>query len=104
MVAAGDGPRSVIDGEDLISIRVAASPNRPTFLQQARWDAIQKAKLQGLSMRRMAKELDLHRDTIRKYIDAESPPTRRSPTTPLASKSDPITDYCWVKSALSRIT
>ena len=92
MVAAGDGPRSVDDDEDLISIRVVASPNRPTFLQQARWDAIQKAKLQGLSIRRMAKDLGLHRDTVRKYIDAESPPTRRSPTTSLASKSDPIAE------------
>ena len=93
MVAAGDGPRSDDDDdEDLISIRVVASPNRPTFLQQARWDAIQKAKLQGLSIRRMAKDLGLHRDTVRKYIDAESPPTRRSPTTSLASQSDPIAE------------
>ena len=89
MVAAEDGHRSGVDDEELISIRVTASPSRPTFLQQARWDAIQKAKLQGLSIHRMAKELGLHRDTVRKYIDAESPPTRRSPTTSLASKSDP---------------
>ena len=92
MAAAENGRGSVIDDEDVISIRVTASPKRPTFLQQARWDAIQKAKLQGLSIRRMARELGLHRDTVRKYIDAESPPTRRSPTTSFASTSDPIAD------------
>ena len=92
MVAAGDGPRSAVGDEDVISIGVTASPSRPTFLEQARWDAIQKAKLQGLSVRRMAKELGLHRNTVRKYIDAESPPTRRSPTTSSASKSDPIAE------------
>ena len=92
MVAAGAGPRSAVGDEDVISIRVTASPNRPTLLQQARWDAIQKAKLRGLSIRRMAKELGLHRDTVGKYIDAESPPTRRSPITSLASKSDPIAE------------
>jgi len=95
MADAENGPRSGIGDEDVISIRVTATPKRPTFLQQARWDAVQKAKLQGLSIRRMARELGLHRDTVRKYIDAESPPARRSPKTSLeslASTSDPIAE------------
>ena len=92
MVAAENGPLSGIDDEDVISIKVTATPGKPTFLQQARWDAIQKAKLQGLSIRRMARELGLHRDTVRKYIDAESPPTRRSPTTSSTSKTDPVAE------------
>ena len=43
------------------------------------WSAVQKANLEGMSVRQMARELGLHRDTVRRYIDAESPPTRRSP-------------------------
>ena len=43
------------------------------------WYAVQKAKLEGMSVRQMARESGLHRDTVRRYIDAESPPTRRSP-------------------------
>ena len=42
---------------------------------------MQQAKLQGMSIRRMARELGIHRDTVRRYIDAESPPTGRSPAT-----------------------
>ena len=83
-VAAANGAGSGVDYEDVVSMTVTASPSRPTFLQQARWDAVQKAKLQGMSIRRMARELGLHRDTVRRYIDAESPPTRGSPTTPPA--------------------
>ena len=37
---------------------------------------MQQAKLEGMSIRRMARELGNHRDTVRRYIDAESPPTR----------------------------
>ena len=90
MVTAANGHGSVIDDEDVISMTVTASPRRPTFLQQARWDAVQKAKLEGMSIRKMARELGLHRDTVRRYIDVESPPTRRSPSTLPASTSDTI--------------
>ena len=90
MVAAANGRGSVIDDEDVISMTVTASPRRPTFLQQARWNAVQKAKLESMSIRKMASELGLHRDTVRRYIDAESPPTRQSPATLPASTSDTI--------------
>ena len=90
MVAAANCHGSVIDDADVVSMTVTALPTRPTFLQQARWDAIQKAKLEGMSIRKMARELGLHRDTVRRYIDAESPPTRRSPATLPASTSDTI--------------
>ena len=90
MVAAANGHGSVIDDEDLLSMTVTTSPRRPTFLQKARWDAVQKAKLQGMSIRKMARELGLHRDTVRRYIDAENPPTRRSPANLPASTSDTI--------------
>ena len=47
---------------------------KPTPLQTARWKAVQKAKRKGLSIRGIARELGIHRDTVRKYINAESPP------------------------------
>ena len=37
-----------------------------TFLQQERWKAVQQAKLQGMSIRRMARELGIHRETVRR--------------------------------------
>ena len=92
MVAAANGHGSVIDDADVVSMTVTTSPRRSTFLQQARWDAVQKAKLEGMSIRQMARELGLHRDTVRRYIDAETPPTRRSPATLPASTSDTIPD------------
>ena len=77
MVATANGHGSVIDDTDVVSMTVTTSPRRPTFLQQVRWDAVQKTKLEGMSIRKMARELGLHRDTVRRYIDAGSPPMRR---------------------------
>ena len=56
-------------------VRKAASPRRrkPTPLQTARWKAVQKAKRKGLSIRGIARELGIHRQTARKYMSAESP-------------------------------
>ena len=64
MVAAANGHGSVIDDADVVSMTVTTSPRRSTFLQQARWDAVQNAKLEGMSIRKMARELGLHRDTV----------------------------------------
>ena len=83
---------AAIDDPDAAGLRVVASPRRPTFLLQERWKAVQQAKLQGMSIRRMARELGVHRDTVRRYIDAETPPTRRTPATPPAPASDTIAD------------
>ena len=56
--------------------RKAATQRRrkPTPLQTARWKAVQKAKRKGLSIRGMARELSIHRDTVKKYMNSESPP------------------------------
>ena len=56
-------------------VRRTATPRsrKPTPLQTARWKAVQKAKRKGLSIRGIARELSIHRDTVRKYIDAERP-------------------------------
>ena len=55
----------------------AIAPRKPTFLQKARWKAIQKAKRKGMSIRGIARELGINRPTVRKYIDADNPPTRQ---------------------------
>ena len=75
-----------LDGEEVAAMTVAAPDRRPTFLQRERWRAVQEAKRRGLSIRVMARELGIHRETVRRYIDAGSPPTRRSPV----STSDTI--------------
>ena len=87
-----DARAAAIDDPDVAGLRVVASPRRPTFLQQERWKAVQQAKLQGMSIRRMARELGIHRDTVRRYIDAETPPTRRTSAIPPAPASDTIAD------------
>ena len=75
--AMNGGPSA--DDDDMVEMTVSASPRKPTFLQRERWKAVQEAKRRGLSIRAMARELGIHRHTIRRYIDAESPPTRRQP-------------------------
>ena len=48
----------------------------PTSTQQARWEAVQQARNQGLSLRAIARELGIARDTVGKYLKAERPPTK----------------------------
>lgn len=45
MVAAENGHGSDIHDEDVVAMTVTTSSRRPTFLQQARWEVVQKAKL-----------------------------------------------------------
>ena len=49
----------------------------PTPTQLARWKAIRQARLKGLSLRAIARELGIARDTVRKYAYAEKPPTKK---------------------------
>ena len=59
--------------------RPTATPARkPTFLQKERWKAIQKARRKGMSLRAIERELGIHRATVKKYMDAEGPPTRQT--------------------------
>ena len=48
----------------------------PIPTQQARWEAVQKARKQGLSLRAIARELGMSRVATRKYAIAENPPTK----------------------------
>ena len=49
----------------------------PTQTQQARWEAVQLAKEQGLSLRPIARHLGMSRDTVGKYLKADTPPTKK---------------------------
>ena len=60
---------------------VTSRSTKPTPLQTARRKAVQKAKRKGLSIRGIAREEGIHRDTVRKYINAESPPVYRARAT-----------------------
>ena len=48
-----------------------------TSRQRTLWENVQPAKLMGLSFRATAREQGIHRNTVRKYGLAESPPLRK---------------------------
>ena len=48
----------------------------PTPTQQARWEAVQQAQGRGLSLRATARELGMAKNTVGKYLKADSPPTK----------------------------
>ena len=49
----------------------------PTLTQQARWEAVQQAREQGFSLRAIARNLGMARETVGKYLKADSPPTKK---------------------------
>ena len=53
------------------------SHRTPTTTQQARWEAVQLAREQGLSLRAIARNLGMAKNTAKKYAVAESPPTKK---------------------------
>ena len=75
--------KSGAEGMGIRAKRGAGKPVRhslhrtPTQAQRARWEAVQKAKRQGLSLRAIARKLGMSRVTTTKYALAESPPTKR---------------------------
>ena len=54
-------------------------PREATPRKQALWKAIHHAKLQGVSLRGIAKQLGISRNTVRKYVDLSAPPINRTP-------------------------
>ena len=76
---------SGLDGTEGVRKAVRRRRRKPTPLQTAKWKAVQKAKRKGLSMRGIARELGIHRDTVKKYINTESPPI--SPSRLTSTKS-----------------
>ena len=74
-----DRLRDDADRNGAARVRKTVTPRsrKPTPLQTARWKAVQKAKRKGLSIRGIAREVGIHRETVRKYMHAESPPMAR---------------------------
>ena len=87
-------PSMIIDDVAIASKPAATSARKPTFLQKEsqkeRWKAIQKASRQGMSFRSIEREMGIHRGTIKKYLEAEGPPTRQSRVVSSTSSSDTI--------------
>ena len=50
---------------------------KPTPTQQARWEVVQLARQQGLSLRAIARNLGMAKNTAKKYASSKSPPTKR---------------------------
>ena len=63
-----------------LSVRSGAigSRRKPTPIQIARWNAVQKPKYRGLSIRGIARELGIRGSTAKKNMEAESPPLARA--------------------------
>ena len=82
-ILEADKLRDDADRNGAVRVRKTVTPRstKPTPLQTARWKAVQKAKRKGLSIRGIARELGIHRDTVRKYMNAESPPMSRARAT-----------------------
>ena len=77
-------------GTPAISTPATVSPRKPTFLQKERWKAIQKARRKGMSLRAIERELGIHRATVKKYMNADGSPGRRSQSALSSSSSDPV--------------
>ena len=67
----------IIDDVATAGKPAATSARKLTFLQKERLKAIQKARRKGMSLRAIERELEIHRSTIKKYLEVEGPPTRQ---------------------------
>ena len=57
----------------------APPPREATPRKQALWKAVHHARLQGVSLRGVARELGISRNTVRKYAVSLAPPVNRTP-------------------------
>ena len=85
-----DDPSMIIDDVAIAGKPAATSARQQTFLQKERWKTIQKARRQGMSLRSIERGMGIHRGTIKKYLEAEGPPTRQSRVVSSTSSSDTI--------------
>ena len=69
-VSGTDTVESLGDLESMV-----ASQPHPTAAMRSLWQAVQQRKHQGMSIRAIAKELGIHRQTVRKHMASDSPPT-----------------------------
>ena len=64
-------------GKDAVSKVSNPWERTPTPTHVVRWKAIQQARLKGLYLRAIARELGVARDTARQYPYAGQPPTKK---------------------------
>ncbi len=85
-----NGTSMIIDGVATAGKPAAISVRKPMFLQKERWEVIQKARRKGTSFQASGQKLGIHRGSIKKYLDAEVPPTRQSRVVSSTSSPDNI--------------
>ena len=73
----GDRPDPVCQPLTTEGDNIAFEGQIPTARQRTLRENVQQAKLKGLSFRKTARELGIHRNTVREYALAESPPLRK---------------------------
>ncbi len=56
----------------------APPPREATPRKQALWKAVHHARLQGVSLRGIARDLGISRNTVRKYVELPAPPVNRT--------------------------
>ena len=64
-------------GAARIRKKATSVPRKPTPKQIARWEAVHAAKRRGLSIGAITRGTGIHRNTVRKYLKADSPPMNR---------------------------
>ena len=88
-IAAG----AAADGVNGTHQPVTVLRRKPNKRQRAWWKAIHRARLQGLSKRAIAKNLGISRNTVKKYLAAESPEMVGAVVTPRIRRSDTMANY-----------
>ena len=63
-------------------------PSAGEMEQRERWQAVQKARRKGMSLRAIERELGIHRSTVRSYLEAGGPPGWKQRMVPNPSTSD----------------
>ena len=88
-IAAGTAPNGINGTRKPVTV-LRRKPNRR---QRAWWKAIHRAKLQGISNRAIAKNLGISRNTVKKYLAAESPEMVGAVVTPRIRRSVTMANY-----------
>ena len=57
--------------------KAQSEQNQPSPVKVALWEEVQERNKQGQSIRAISRELDIHRKTVRIYMEARSPPAYR---------------------------
>ena len=64
--------KKMVSGDGVLQTVIRAR-HKPNQRQRARWNAVHDARNRGVSVRGIAKELGMSRNTVRKYLAATDP-------------------------------